>query len=169
MLFIIALTVNRIAHVPHCKTSWFTSAKQTSWTGPALPQMKYTTINPPVYISSMLASRCLLCWDWATVVTWVTALCLKPPCEDLLLRHTTHNGGIFGGGIELRRKSRTNDLFCFVLRQKHLDEGQRQDWKRKIMEWIWSCFRMRYSLFHKGDTSQRERDSKVKTKPWFFS
>lgn len=98
------LTVNSIAPWASLQDIPVHKCKTDIWTGPALPEMKYTTINPHVYISSVLASRCLLCSDWAPVVTWLTALCLKPPCEDLLRWHTTHHGGIFEAGAELRRK-----------------------------------------------------------------
>lgn len=84
-------------------------------TGPALPQMKYATINPPMYIFNMLASRCPLCSDLAPVVTWVTALCLKPPCEDLSLWHTTLNGGIFGWRRKLRGKGEKQENWSILL------------------------------------------------------
>lgn len=91
-------------------------------TGPALPQMKYTMINPPAYISSALASRCPLCSDLAPVGTWVTALCLKPPCEDLSLWHVTLNGGICGLRGENWGEKRKKQENWSILLQVETDE-----------------------------------------------
>lgn len=129
-----------------------------------LPQMKYATINPPAYISNMLASRCPLCSDWAPVATWVTVLCLKPPCEDLWPWHTTLKGGVFWTGQE-RGQAGKFIHFAFEWRQRHLDEGQWQDCG-KVWNWvnIWACSKMRSSLFDKDDTYHKKIDRKMKTK-----
>lgn len=76
-------------------------------------QMKYATINPPAHISSVFASRCPLCSDLAPAVTWVTALCLKPPCQDLSPWHKTQNRkNIWMEGEEERGKKKKSIHFA---------------------------------------------------------
>lgn len=164
VLFVIALTVNSIAPCASLQAIPVHKCKTDIWTGPALPQMKYTTINPPVYISGVLASCCLLCSDWAPVVTWTTALCLKPPCEDLLPWHLTHDGGIFEGGNTLEKKtgkSRKIDQLCFSKRQKHSDEGQGQKICNKYVRVAKWNIRYLIKVTHVTKISSNENSVKI--------